>query len=668
MINAQDREIAQYRDLVAVPDSFQSGFSAKTIVGALFLGFLMVPGSIYLSLFIGSSVLGTAARWVTVILFAEVARRSMSTLRRQEIFVLFYMTGIVLGGQLHGGMMTQLIWSQYLAESQLVSSFGIEVPTWVAASRQSIEENGRTFFTGDWTVPILFLAGMFILSRIDAFGLGYALYRLTSQVEKLPFPMAPVGAMGIMALAEHRDASEQWRWRCFSIGGVLGLGFGFIYIGLPAISGAFLDQSITIIPIPWLDLTPQMSTKDMLPATPLNLVFDVTFVISGMVLPFWAVVGGFVGLLITLALNPILYRQGVLTEWEPGMNMVRTLFSNHIDFYLSFGIGLALAIFAMSLVPIVRAATRGLFEGGAVKSGARTGLVEGWKQLMSTSKQRGDFSFFLAIGIYLFSTASYIVICCFLIDGFPWLFFLAFALIYQPIMSYVNAKLEGLVGQTVQIPMVREAAYILSGYRGSDIWFAPIPMNDYGATTRNFREMELVGTRVSSLVKTELVVIPVVIICSLLFSQFIWRLAAIPSDSFPFAQEYWPLLAMNFSLTATATAEGSSPFMEAIKFNLIGWGLGAGVVGFLVLGFLNLPTFLIFGVVRGLGQTTPGNVVPEMIGALIGRLYLQRKFGHRRYKQYVMVLFAGYGAGVGLIGMASVALALIAASTTSVGF
>ena len=33
-----------------------------------------------------------------------------------------------------------------------------------------------------------------------------------------------------------------------------------------------------------------------------------------------------------------------------------------------------------------------------------------------------------------------------------------------------------------------------------------------------------------------------------------------------------------------------------------------------------------------------------------------------------MILFAGYGAGVGLIGMASVALALIAASTASVGY
>ena len=43
------------------------------------------------------------------------------------------------------------------------------------------------------------------------------------------------------------------------------------------------------------------------------------------------------------------------------------------------------------------------------------------------------------------------------------------------------AKLEGVVGQTVQVPMVQQAAYILSGYRGADIWFAPIPLADHGA-------------------------------------------------------------------------------------------------------------------------------------------------------------------------------------------
>ena len=664
----QDKEVQQYRDLMAVPEHFESGFGVKTIIGALFLGFLMVPGSIYLALFIGAGGLSVAARWVTVILFAEVAKRSMTTLRRQEIFVLFYMTGIALGGHLAGGVMTQLLWNQALAQSDLLASFNIDVPTWVAASSESIDANGRNFFTRDWMVPILFLIGMFMIQRVDAFGLGYALFRLTSHGEKLPFPMAPVGAMGITALAEERDSSQRWRWRCFSLGGVIGLGFGVLYIGLPAVSGAFFDTAITIIPIPWLDLTPNLSTKETIPATPLNLVFDLQFFIVGMVLPFWAVVGGFIGMAAQLVLNPILYREGVLTTWEPDMSMVRTLYSNYIDFYLSFGIGLAVAILVMSLLPIVRGLYRVAKQRKEELEEEQRTLSQGLRDVIIRDRDRGDLSVFVALGIYVCSTVSYIIICCFLVKEFPWPFFLGFAFIYTPIMSYVNAKLEGLVGQTVQIPMVREAAFIFSGVKGSAIWFAPIPINDYGAATRQFREMELVGTRVSSLIKTEFIVIPVVIICSLIFSQFIWRMAEIPSESFPYAQEYWDLLILNFGLTATATAEGSSPFMEAVKFDVIGWGLSVGLISFAVLMFLNMPTFLVYGAVRGLGQTTPGNLLAEMIGAIVGRLYLERKFGHQKYKLYLSVLLAGYGAGVGLVGMMAVALALIAKSTAGTGY
>ena len=51
-------------------------------------------------------------------------------------------------------------------------------------------------------------------------------------------------------------------------------------------------------------------------------MFDISLVIVGMVLPFWAVVGGFVGLVITLILNPILYQSGWLTSWTPGMSLI----------------------------------------------------------------------------------------------------------------------------------------------------------------------------------------------------------------------------------------------------------------------------------------------------------------------------------------------------------
>ncbi len=665
MTKSQDKEIQQYRDLMEVPDQFVSGFGIKTVVAALMLGFLMVPGSIYLTLVVGGGTMASAARWVTVILFAEVARRSMSTLRQQEIFVLFYMTGVALGGQLQGGVMTQLIWNQYLVRSDLVAAMGVDIPSWVAPSREIIEAHGRTFFTREWAVPIVFLAGMFILQRIDGFGLGYALYRLTSQVEKLPFPMAPVGALAVTALAEERDKSQRWRWRCFSIGGVLGLIFGFLYIGMPAITG------ITLIPLPWLDLTSSVSTEKGLAAVPFNIAFDAGMILTGMVLPFWAVVGGFLAFVIQLVLNPILYRNGVLTSWQPGMNMVSTLFSNYVDFYLSFGIGLALAIFLYSLYTIGRSLltlSRQRRAEGLATSGEGTGTIL-WRELNGTNKERGDMSFVAGIAIYLFSTFTYIAISRLLIPDFPWLFFLGFALIYQPMISYVNAKLEGMVGQAVSIPMVREVAYILSGYKGSAIWFAPIPLTDYGSQARTFREMELTGTRLSSLIKTEFLVIPVVIVCSLLFSQFIWQLGEIPGESFKYAQEFWDYVAMQTALQITATSEGSSMFLEALKFDLIGWGAGIGLVMFLILNFLGLPTFLVFGAVRSLGgNITPGSLYLELAGALIGRFYLEKKFGHKFFKQYVMILGAGFGAGMGLVGMAAVAIALIAKNASSIGY
>src|SRR5438034_787201 len=71
----------------------------------------------------------------------------------------------------------------------------------------------RTFFHPAWLTPIGLLAiGMF-LQRLDHFGLGYVMFRLTSDVEKLPFPMAPVGAQGVTALADASSGTQSWRWR-----------------------------------------------------------------------------------------------------------------------------------------------------------------------------------------------------------------------------------------------------------------------------------------------------------------------------------------------------------------------------------------------------------------------------------------------------------------------
>src|SRR5210317_811304 len=344
-----DKELKEYRDLLKAPDHFEEGFNWKTIVGAIFIGFLMMPGSMYLQLVIGSGI-GPAARWVTIILFAELAKRSYSELKQQEIFLLYYMAGAALATPFQG-----LLWNQYLVQSDAARMLGVTefIPAWVAPSPESASLVERTFFHRDWLIPILLLIGTQIIQRIDQFGLGYALFRITSDVEKLPFPMAPVAALGTMALAESTEEKKKsWKWRVFSIGGVIGLIFGAFYVLLPIASGLIFTEPIRLIPIPWIELT--QHTEDILPAVATGIQLDLGLVFIGMVLPFWAVIGGLVGLIITIAANPVLHHFGILTRWHPGMETVDTVFANNFDFYLSFSIGLGLSIAFIGIWHVIR--------------------------------------------------------------------------------------------------------------------------------------------------------------------------------------------------------------------------------------------------------------------------------------------------------------------------
>ncbi len=649
-----DKELKEYRDLLQAPSRFEEGFDWKTIVGAIFIGFLMMPGSMYLQLVIGQGI-GPAARWVTIILFAEIAKRAHSDLRQQEIFLLYYMAGAALASPFSG-----LLWNQYLVQSDAARMLGVTefIPGWIAPGPESPSMIERTFFHRDWLIPILLLVGSQIIQRIDHFGLGYALYRITSDVEKLPFPMAPVAALGTMALAESKEEKKQsWKWRVFSIGGVIGLAFGFIYVLLPIISGLIFTEQIRLIPIPWIELTGY--TENLLPAVAMGLQLDLGLLFVGMVLPFWAVIGGLVGLIITIILNPLLYSHGILTRWHPGMATVDTVFANNFDFYMSFGIGLGLAIGVIGIWSVVHSFRQ--------KDGGRGNL----RDLFHPPPGRGDFNFWIAIAIYFFSTLAYVGLCVWLVPSFPWLFFLAYGFLYTPVISYITARMEGIAGQFVSLPLVREASFIAGarffGYQGIEIWYAPIPIHNYGEATVQFRQIELTGTSLRGIIKAELLVFPIVMIASLMFSQFIWRLAPIPSASYPFAQELWHLQALNTLLMQTSTLEGNSMFYQALDTMTVFSGLGFGLLMYFVLSLIGLPVLLIYGVVRGLGQSTPHGLVLEVLGAFLGRYFFLKKYGPM-WRQYAPVLLAGFSCGMGLSGMFAMGFALIMKSLSHMAF
>jgi hypothetical protein len=642
----EDKELQEYRDLLQTPDHFEEGFDWKTFVGAIFIGFLMMPGSMYLQLVIGAGI-GPAARWVTIILFAEIAKRSFTELKQQEIFLLYYMAGAALASPFQG-----LLWNQYLVQSDAAKMLGLTefIPTWVAPQPESMSLIERTFFHRDWMIPILLLIGAQIIQRIDQFGLGYALFRITSDVEKLPFPMAPVGALGTMALAESTEEKQKsWKWRIFSIGGVIGLAFGGIYVLLPTLSGLLFTEQIRLIPIPWVELT--RHTEGVLPAVATGIQLDIGLIFIGMVLPFWAVIGGLIGLIITVVANPILFHHGILHRWHHGMGTVDTVFANNFDFYMSFGIGLGLTIAFVGIWSVIRS-----FNQNGI-SGKRN-----FKDLFRPPPGRGDFNFWISIGIYVFSTLAYVGLCIWLVPNFPWIFFLGYGFVYTPIVSYITARMEGIAGQFVSLPLVREASFIAGakffGYQGIEIWYAPIPIHNYGEATVRFREIELTGTSIRGIIKSEIVVFPVVMIASLLFSQFIWRLAPIPSSSYPYAQELWHLQALNTLLMQTSTLEGNSLFFQALKGSYVLSGFGFGLVTYALLSLFGLPVMLIYGVVRGLGQSTPHGLLLEVVGAFLGRFFFLKRYG-AMWRQYAPVLLAGFSCGMGLTGMCAMGFTLI---------
>jgi len=653
MAHEHDRELEQYRRIMTPPEQFEEGFSWRTVVGAVFLGFVMMPASMYMGLVVGHNAIGEAARWVTVILFLEVAKRSMVSLKQQELYVLYYMAGLALGSPFEG-----LLFRQYLVVSPAAENLQLTplFPDWVAPSKEAIEGAGRTFIKNSgWYLPIALIVLGQVIGRIDAFGLGYFLYRLTSDVERLPFPMAPVGASGAVALAESAQEKQTWRWRTFSIGSMLGLAYGTIYFAIPAVTGALFGQSIQIVPIPFIELTDK--TADVLPAVPMSLTVDFGLIIIGFVLPFWAVVGGLVAAISMLVMNPLLYKMGVLHTWNPSMMTPETGLANYIDFYMSWIIGVMLAIALIGFYAIYR----------GVKTAKSTGGYD-FKRLFVKNRARGDINIWISLGIYLFSTSSYIVICHLLVPDFPIWFFFLYGFVYTPVVSYATARLEGMAGQALYIPFIREAGFILasriSSYRGIGIWFAPIPSHNYGMQTVGFRQVELTGTNLRSIVKTEFMVVPIILLASIVFSEFIWSLAAIPSEAYPFANKMWDMGARQQLLLFSSTTGGESLFYDALNPSVIGLGLAVGLILYTFLNAFGLPILFIYGVVRGFGHAMPQTLIFEFLGALIGRFYFEKRFGSDKWRRYAPVLLAGYGCGVGLVSAASIAIGMIAKSVS----
>ena len=665
----------QYEHIMPPDAPYEDGFNMKTIWAVFFVGLVMLPGAIYLGLVTGGNMAG-ASEWGTIILFLEIAKRSFVRLRTQELIVIYWVAGFLLsvgvklggGPHTYGGPFGGLIWDQYLIQSPAAEGLDKYMPDWFVPPLSSGVYAARTFVDTVWIKPVAILFLVTILSQVARLSLGYVTFRVTSDIEKLPFPMAPVQARGATALAETSSKQEGWRWRVFSTGTCIGMVWGLLYIVVPTLSGVFLTEKIEILPIPFIDFTGEI--KSILPAAVFGIGTDLIHIFIGFVLPYYVVFGSAVGSIVgNLVINPVLYNVGVLQRWSPGMTAIPARVSNEFDFWLSFSIGLSLVIAFTGFLTAGRAMYKHRKE--SKEAGKEGNLTE------ELPEGRGDVSMVSALTAWVVATIGFVILCQILVPEFHWGWLAFFGFIYTPISSYIGARMIGLTGSPygASIPYLRQAAIIFSGYEGISAWFAPLPIHDHGTAVRTYKQLELTKTKFVSYVKLTAVTTVVVFACSFLFWEFIWRLEPIPSSTYPYVQLLWPFDATMQTLWLKSTLPGDSSggavgvglLKEIIKWELVVSGFLAGGAFYAVLVALKAPTLIFFGFVGSLSQF-PHLILLQFIGALLGRHYFSKRFGEAKWKAYTPILLAGYSCGMGLIGMTSVSIALISKAVSSVAF
>ena len=645
-------------------EPYENGFTWRAVLGAFFVAFVMLPGVIFMGLMIGQD-LGTAADWVVIILFVELARRSFITLRKQELYMLRYtvshLSHIAGGVALGGGIFAGLVYNRYLRNSEIFHNFGIaqDVPDWFAPYGDRAWE---AFTDSVWWPVIGVTISAMLLSKLTQLSLGFLAYKITVDVEKLPFPLAPVRAEGAVALAERSREENKGGYRqyCFSIGVMMGAVFGIFYVAIPTLSQALLGQTIMILPIPFLDLT--TTFENWFPSGTIGISLNLALILFGCVLPWRIVLGGFVTtMVVQLLVNPTLQRCGYIPQWRPGQDAIRTHISTTLDLYLSIGIGTAFAVFFVGLFGMVRS----LIRYGRKKADDAEGVDI--RALFRRDVERGDPPTWLAFLVWVVSAAGFVLLSDHLIntdaaghrissaDQFSTWWLIFFAFFWTPVNTYINARMAGIAGQHAGVPFIFQSAIFISGYRFVNIWFAPLPLANYGQMATFLREVQLTRTKFTSILKAELLVFPLMMVASFLFWSYISSLGPIPSDNYPYVQKFWPQFATMKAVWASSMQEGGSMLLRSIKPLVIFAALGGTLLAFVFFNVFGISIQFLYGGIASL-NSYPHMAVMTFAGACLGRFYLAKKFGRQPWQNYAPILAVGFMAGMGLTGMLSIAI------------
>ncbi len=634
-----------------------SAVTWRVILAILYGALVFEPAAIWLNLVAGLNPFQiiNSAEYTTLLLFTTMATIMGAKLTKQEAFIMFSNVGTTISESLFG---VNLILAWYIATSEYAKSFGLygKIPFWYAPS---ILDLPHTLFQAVFIPPLLVALASALLTKGMDLSLAYVLYRIYAVEEKLPFPGARVWAESSIVLAERHIWKDKARLM-ISVA-VFSLLYSFLLYGVWFIFG------VQLLPVPWADATSLVENAGLHGGS-LGFSLDLLLISVGMIMPWKVNVSIFIGGITSyLIIAPLGVKMNWFTLWRPGMNLGDIFQYGLLQLFVGPLIGLS---FAAGLAPIAinwRSVARVFKPPKIRRKGEKELPPEPVMMGMSLTRFATLIYLLFATGLSLFVYyLIYIVEPQYATPGFLILFF-GLIVGFSTLFQLANTRALGEAATGISLPYVKEGALLASGYRGVAAWFTPIYV--YGGAsgwTAVYVACDWTGTKKSDYLKAYFFAFPLTYLMGFIYADLFWRIAPIPSSTYPATAIFWPIAALWALLwpawTSGALKTGESRLASALLQNFSNWPvkillpflIGVGIVA--VVRIFSIP-FELIGFTIGMSQPI-AYTMTMFIGGIIARI-LERRKGPEWFREYIAVIAAGLGLGEGLMIAIAVAIGLI---------
>jgi len=627
---------------------YGKGLTWRTLLALVFGAFLIQPVTIY-SILIMNVALPVQA-WIVILLFAEFARFVGFPFTKQEIFILLSFQSMAI---IYGTWFLNPIKNAYMAFSLPAKALEISkyVPSWWVPSERvllQLRTSRLVFFDLSWFVPISLILLDAVFWLLTDISMGYFCYGLFVKVEKLKFPTASAQVETITTLAER----DKLQIRALMTSALAGAIYGFLFSFVPFFIGPFLGGRLVeyaaTAPLA-VDLTPLIA--NILPGAGFAITSYVVPYVLGFLLPLSISIPQFLGAFSFYFLGTHIITRLDLWPSESPYSTSWPIFTlvdrAQLYFFISISIGLSIAATFLPLILHPQSLTK------AFKALKRMGQPSG-----SSNYVEGERIPPLPLLLLMFfgATLSSSLLNYLLVPNFSLPLLILFISGGAFFVSFLSAGAAGVTTGGLTVPYQRELIIYYSGYRGRELWFAPITMYSGGAiVAQSFFQAEICEVRTIEYAKTYIIVTILSLLSGFISVSAFWSVAAIPSGAYPATIFRWPIDALNWARTQEWIWSG-----YLFRTNLILYSIVAGSIVYAVTDFaFHLPHFLISFIAGGLGTLGVGTltVLPTqafeyslamLIGSIVAQKLIKPRFAEG-FDKIRGVLVIGFTLGTGFV-------------------